>query len=80
MQNYVQVAYNTFENERGNKVFTFIPGFQTRGFPVHFDKGSTSLQPSVSFMLSSQNIGKRNILPRNLLAISFYMWYNKSAN
>ena len=25
-----------------NKVFTFIPGFETRGFPVHFDKLSAN--------------------------------------
>lgn len=28
---------DTILSVRGNKVFTFIPGFETRGFPVHFD-------------------------------------------
>ena len=27
-----------FFSLRENKVFTFIPGFETRGFPAHFDK------------------------------------------
>ena len=41
-----------FFSLRENKVFTFIPGFETRGFPVHFDKqkGETMSLPSLQKM------------------------------
>lgn len=36
MQGKIEQVFLFFGNERGSEVFTFIPGFQTRGFPVHF--------------------------------------------
>ena len=40
--------YTEYKTLRENKVFTFIPGFQTRGFPVHVDKKKDS-RKTVSF-------------------------------